>query len=194
MVYTYCLIVYTIQKWHTPWGNLPDEVGLFCRGALNGSRRTECNCQGGRKRWDNVSRWIKILPLPEEKQAGRGKNEQFPLFFQLATARHSHRWMRPTVYMLKGKVSWLLLMAIILTASSNAALQACCKAAARWGNAQAVTPCQQVATGSLSWLWSELTQLISLSQCQKEIFLFFDRHWVVWAPQGPFCFMGLLPW
>jgi hypothetical protein len=43
------------------------------------------------------------------------------------------------VYVLKGKVSWLRLMAIIWTASSDAARQACGKAAARWGNAQAVT-------------------------------------------------------
>jgi hypothetical protein len=43
------------------------------------------------------------------------------------------------VYILKGKVSWLHLVAIIWTASSDAARQACGKAAARWGNAQAVT-------------------------------------------------------
>ena len=43
------------------------------------------------------------------------------------------------VYILKGKVSWLCLMAIIWTASSDAARQACGKAAARWGNAQALT-------------------------------------------------------
>ena len=43
------------------------------------------------------------------------------------------------VYILKGKVSWLRLVAIIWTASSDAARQACGKAAARWGNAQAVT-------------------------------------------------------
>ena len=40
----------------------------------------------------------------------------------------------------EGKVSCLRLMAIIWTASSDAARQACGKAAARWGNAQAVTP------------------------------------------------------
>jgi hypothetical protein len=43
------------------------------------------------------------------------------------------------VYILNGKVPWLRLMAIIWTASSDAARQACGKAAARWGNAQAVT-------------------------------------------------------
>jgi hypothetical protein len=45
------------------------------------------------------------------------------------------------VYILKGKVSSLRLMAIIWTASSDAGRQACGKAAARWpgGNAQAVT-------------------------------------------------------
>jgi len=43
------------------------------------------------------------------------------------------------VYMMKGKVSSLRLMAIIWTASSDAARQACGKAAAHWGNAQAVT-------------------------------------------------------
>jgi hypothetical protein len=43
------------------------------------------------------------------------------------------------VYILKGKVSWLRLMAIIWTASSDAARQACGEAAARWGSAQAVT-------------------------------------------------------
>jgi hypothetical protein len=35
------------------------------------------------------------------------------------------------VYILKGKVSWLRLLAIIWTASSDAARQACGKAAAR---------------------------------------------------------------
>jgi hypothetical protein len=44
------------------------------------------------------------------------------------------------VYILKRKkVSWLRLMAIIWAASSDAARQACGKAADRWGNAQAVT-------------------------------------------------------
>jgi cell division inhibitor SulA len=43
------------------------------------------------------------------------------------------------VYILKGKVSWLLLVVIIWTASSDEARQACGKAAAHWGNAQAVT-------------------------------------------------------
>jgi hypothetical protein len=43
------------------------------------------------------------------------------------------------IYILKGKVSCLRLMAIIWTASSDVARQACGKAAARWGNAQAVT-------------------------------------------------------
>ncbi len=46
------------------------------------------------------------------------------------------------VYILKGKVSWLRLVAIIWTASSDAARQACGKAAAartRRGNAQVVT-------------------------------------------------------
>jgi hypothetical protein len=38
----------------------------------------------------------------------------------------------------KGKVNSLLLIAIIWTASSDAARQACGEAAARWGNAQAV--------------------------------------------------------
>jgi hypothetical protein len=48
--------------------------------------------------------------------------------------------------MLKRKVSWLRLMAIIWTASSDAARQACGKAEARWigGNAQAVTDGQDV--------------------------------------------------
>jgi hypothetical protein len=68
-----------------------------------------------------------ILPLPEEKRAEGAKNEQFPLFIPRATARRSHRGIRPMVYILKGKVSWLhLIMAIILsqiiwTASSDAA-------------------------------------------------------------------------
>ncbi len=43
------------------------------------------------------------------------------------------------VYILNGKVSCLRLMATIWTASSDAARQACGKAAARWGSAQAVT-------------------------------------------------------
>jgi hypothetical protein len=43
------------------------------------------------------------------------------------------------VYILKGKVSSLRLMAIIWTASSDAALQACSEALAHWGSAQAVT-------------------------------------------------------
>jgi hypothetical protein len=47
------------------------------------------------------------------------------------------------VYMLEGKVSWLRLIAIIWTASSDAAREeACGEAAARWGNAQAVTELQ----------------------------------------------------
>jgi hypothetical protein len=68
----------------------------------------------------------------------RAKNEQFPLFIPRATARRSHRGIRPMVYILKGKVSWLRLMAIRWTASSDAARQACGKAAARWGHAPAV--------------------------------------------------------
>jgi hypothetical protein len=85
---------------------------------------------------------------PEEKRAERAKNEKFPLFIPRAAARRSHRGIRPMVYILKGKVSsiWLRLMAIIWTASSDAARQpearACgnLKAAARcqWGNAEAV--------------------------------------------------------
>ena len=48
------------------------------------------------------------------------------------------------VYMMKGKVSSLRLMAIIWTASSDAARQAACgdsgsEAAARWENTQTVT-------------------------------------------------------
>jgi hypothetical protein len=72
-------------------------------------------------------------------QAERAKNEQFLLLTPRVTARRSHSWICPMVYILKGKVSWLLLMAIIWTISSDAALQACSKVAARWGNAQAVT-------------------------------------------------------
>jgi hypothetical protein len=58
------------------------------------------------------------------------------------------------VYILKGKVSWLLLMAIKRTASSDAALQAYCKAAARWENAQAVTfywPISKSRLGEMRW-------------------------------------------
>jgi hypothetical protein len=45
--------------------------------------------------------------------------------------------IRPMVYILEGKVSWLRLMAITWT--SDAARQVCGKAAARWENAQAAT-------------------------------------------------------
>jgi hypothetical protein len=68
--------------------------------------------------------------LPEEKRAERAKKEQFSLFIPWATARRSHRGIRPMVYILKGKVSLLRLMVIIWTASSDAARQACGKAAA----------------------------------------------------------------
>jgi hypothetical protein len=60
------------------------------------------------------------------------------------------------VYILKGEVSWLRLMAFIWpgTASSDAARQACGKAAARWGNAQAVTfyqPISKSRSGEMKW-------------------------------------------
>jgi hypothetical protein len=84
-------------------------------------------------------KYIQILPLPEEKLAEQAKNEKIPLLIPLATARSSHRWICSMVYMLKEKVSSLRMMAITWTAFSDAALQACCKAAAHWGNAQAVT-------------------------------------------------------
>jgi hypothetical protein len=61
------------------------------------------------------------VTLPEKKRAERAKNEQFPLFILRATATRSHRGIRPMVYILKGKVSWLRLVAIIWTASSHAA-------------------------------------------------------------------------
>jgi hypothetical protein len=58
------------------------------------------------------------------------------------------------VYMLKGKVSWLRLVAIIWTASSDAARQACGNAAARcqWRNAQAVTGPMMAATNQINQL------------------------------------------
>jgi hypothetical protein len=60
-----------------------------------------------------------------------------------ATARRGHRGIRPMVYMLKGKVSSLRLIAITWTASSDAArpLRQACKwgeaAARHWGNLNA---------------------------------------------------------
>jgi hypothetical protein len=60
----------------------------------------------------------------------------------------------PMIYILKGKVSWLRLMAIIWTASSDAARQACGEAAACWGNAQAVTfyrPISKSRSGGMRW-------------------------------------------
>jgi hypothetical protein len=55
---------------------------------------------------------------------------------------------------LKGKVSSLRLMAIIFTASSDAARQACGEASARWGNAQPVTFYRQILksrSGEMRW-------------------------------------------
>jgi hypothetical protein len=43
----------------------------------------------------------------EKPRVERAKNEQ--LFIPRATARRGHRGIRPMVYILKGKVSWLRL-------------------------------------------------------------------------------------
>jgi hypothetical protein len=58
------------------------------------------------------------------------------------TSHHDDDGLRD-ILNLKVKVSWLRLMAIKWTASSDAARQACGKAAARWGNAQAVAQTQK---------------------------------------------------
>ncbi len=102
------------------------------------------NVIGGRKGGDEISKYIKILPLTEEKLAEREKMNNSPCSssgqWQGAAAGPSRDTSHgDMVYILKGKVSSLRLMAIIWTASSGAALQAFGEAAASWGSAQAVT-------------------------------------------------------
>jgi hypothetical protein len=88
---------------------------------------------------------------PSERRRANLKNEQVPsgLLIPRATAMRSHREIHPSpmAYILKGKVSSLRLMAIIWTASSDAAWQACGEAAARGGlgSAQAVTTIESQA-------------------------------------------------
>ena len=81
----------------------------------------------------------RCFEVDRDPSSTRRETSRLPLFIQRATARRGHRGIRPMVYVLKGKVSWSRQMAIIWTASWDTARQACCKAAARWGNAQAVT-------------------------------------------------------
>jgi hypothetical protein len=50
MVYTNCLMVYTIQKWYIPWGNLPDgppaadPPAAGRRGAYAHDGPSRCDC------------------------------------------------------------------------------------------------------------------------------------------------------
>jgi hypothetical protein len=59
MVYTNCCMVYTIQKWYMPWGNLPDEnltnktqFKLFEKRLFPSPRQVQIIKKGWESDWD----------------------------------------------------------------------------------------------------------------------------------------------
>jgi hypothetical protein len=126
--------------------------------------------------------YVKKGTVPLVYLAGNGKAQPLkkrtiPLFIPLATARHCHSGICPMAYMLKGKVSWLRLVAIIWNTSSDAARQACGKAASE-------AACEAATEGQVVWRGSAEGQMPGASATMQRSIAAAEKGQAIWPGTG----------